>query len=64
MSENPKYKPVRMGAEGDDPFQPLPRTTPSQRIEQMYELADIFACIFEAAPYEHEHAIATGREAA
>jgi hypothetical protein len=40
--------------------------TPSagQRIEQMYELADIFASIFEALAYEHEHAIAITRKAA
>jgi hypothetical protein len=30
----------------------------------MYELADIFASIFEALQAEHEHAIATAREAA
>jgi hypothetical protein len=30
----------------------------------MYELADIFAAIFEALPEEYENAIATGREAA
>lgn len=38
--------------------------TQDQRIEQMYLLADIFACIFEALPDEYEHAIVTPREAA
>ena len=42
-----------------------PPTTPAgQRIEQMRQLADIFASIFEALPDEHEHAIATTRQAA
>jgi hypothetical protein len=44
-----------------------PPTTPAgQRIEQMRQLADIFASIFEALPdeHEHEHAIATTRQAA
>ena len=41
----------------------LPTTAPGERIEQMYQLADIFASIFEALD-EHEHAIATTREAA
>jgi len=30
-----------------------------QRTEQMYQLADIFASIFEALPEEYEHAIAS-----
>lgn len=42
-----------------------PPTTPAgRRIEQMRQLADIFASIFEALPDEHEHAIATTRQAA
>ena len=39
-------------------------TAQEQRIAQMYQLAHIFASIFEALPDEHEHAIATTREAA
>jgi hypothetical protein len=35
-----------------------------QRIEQMYQLADIFASIFEALANEHEDAIAASQEAA
>ena len=41
-----------------------PTTSPGQRIEQMRQLAIIFASIFEALEDEHEHAIATTREAA
>lgn len=42
-----------------------PPTTPAgHRIEQMRQLADIFASIFEGLPDEHEHAIATTRQAA
>ena len=41
-----------------------PTTSAGQRIEQMRQLADIFASIFEAFPDEHEHAIATTRQAA
>ena len=47
-----------------DAAQPLPTTTQRQRTEQMYQLADIFASIFEALPEEWEHAIATTLEAA
>ena len=43
---------------------PLPTTTQGQRTEQMYQLADIFASIFEGLPEEYEHAIATPLEAA
>ena len=43
---------------------PLPTTTQEQRTEQMYQLADIFASIFEALPAEHEQAIASTPEAA
>jgi hypothetical protein len=39
-------------------------STEGQRTEQMYELADIFAAIFEALPEEYEDAIVTRREAA
>jgi hypothetical protein len=42
----------------------LPTTAQERRIEQIYELASIFASIFEALPNEHEHPIATTREAA
>jgi hypothetical protein len=42
----------------------LATPTEEQRIEQMYLLADIFASIFEALPDEHQHAIASTREAA
>jgi len=45
----------------------LPTTPQQQRIEQMYQLADIFASIFEALPGEqdeHAYAIATTRKAA
>jgi hypothetical protein len=42
----------------------LPKTAQQQRIEQMYQLANIFASIFEALSDEHLHAIATTREAA
>lgn len=41
-----------------------PVSSQQQRIEQMYELADIFASIFEVLPDEHEHAIASTRQAA
>ncbi|MFZ0759410.1 MAG: hypothetical protein WAM69_05605 [Candidatus Sulfotelmatobacter sp.] len=39
-------------------------TSAGQRTEQMYELAEIFASIFEALPNEHEHAIADAPKAA
>jgi hypothetical protein len=42
----------------------VPTTAQQQRIEQMYQLADIFASIFEALSEVHAHAIATTREAA
>ena len=42
----------------------LPTPPQQHRIEQMYELADIFASIFEALSEVHAHAIATTREAA
>ena len=38
--------------------------TQGQRTEQMYQLAEIFASIFETLPEEYEHAIATILEAA
>jgi hypothetical protein len=42
-----------------------PRTgTQGKRTEQMYELADILAAIFEALPEEYEDAIVTRPEAA
>jgi len=42
----------------------LPITAQQQRIEQLYQLADIFASIFEALHDKHANAIATTREAA
>ncbi len=42
----------------------LPTNAQQQRIEQMYQLADIFASIFEALPDDHAHAIATMTKAA
>ncbi len=48
-----------------DAARPLqPKKTQGQHIEQMYQLADIFAAIFEALPEEYEDAIATRPEAA
>jgi hypothetical protein len=41
-----------------------PTSSARQRIEQMYELADILASIFEALPNAHEHAIAAAPRAA
>lgn len=41
-----------------------PRSVTAQRMEQMYELADIFAAIFEALSDEHEHAIVVPPKAA
>jgi hypothetical protein len=41
-----------------------PTTAQEQRIEQMFQLASIFASVFEALPNVHEHPIATTREAA
>lgn len=40
------------------------KSAAAERIEQMYELADIFAAIFEALSDEHEHAIAVPPKAA
>jgi hypothetical protein len=51
-------------AEAADTAPPRVAASPEQRIEEMYELADIFASIFEALQREHEHTIATTREAA
>lgn len=55
---------AHLAAKTADAAQPLQTATPGQRIEQMYQLADIFASIFEALPNEYKHAIATEREAA
>jgi len=55
---------ARIAMETADAAQPLPTATPGQHIEQMYQLADIFASIFEALPEEYEHAIASTPEAA
>ena len=41
-----------------------PTSSAGRRMEQMYELADIFASIFEALPNGHEHAIAATPKAA
>ena len=42
-----------------DAAQPIATSTEEQRTEQMYQLAEIFALIFEALPDGYEHAIAT-----
>jgi len=42
----------------------LPAPAQLQRTVQMYQLATIFASIFEALEDKHAHAIATTREAA
>jgi len=55
---------AHMAVEMADGSASLPTTTQEQRVEQMYQLANIFASIFEALPDEHSHAIATTREAA
>jgi hypothetical protein len=39
--------------------QPLPSTVREQHIEQMYQLADIFASIFDALHDPHDDDIAT-----
>lgn len=41
-----------------------PTTAREQQIERMYQLADIFASIFEALPDDDIRAIATTRDAA
>jgi len=43
---------------------PLSFITHTEPTEKMYQLADIFASIFEALPEEYEHAIASTLEAA
>ena len=55
---------AHMAMETADAHPSLPTTAQHQRIEQMYQLADIFASIFEALSEVHAHAIATTREAA
>jgi hypothetical protein len=55
---------VRLDTETADAALPLPPTTHGQRTEQMYQLAEILASIFEALPEEYEHAIASTPEAA
>jgi hypothetical protein len=55
---------VHLDTQTADATLPLPPTTQGQRTEQMYQLADIFASIFEALPEEYEHAIASTPEAA
>ncbi len=55
---------VQLDTETADAALPLPTTTQGQRTEQMYQLADIFASIFEALPEAHEPPIATTIKAA
>ena len=55
---------VHPDTETADAALPLPTTTQGQRTEQMYQLAEIFASIFEALPEEYEHAIVSTPEAA
>jgi hypothetical protein len=55
---------VPLDTETTDAALPLPTTTQGQRTEQMYQLAEIFASVFEALPEEYEHAIASTPEAA
>jgi len=55
---------VRLDAETVDATLSLPTSTQGLRTEQMYQLADIFASIFEALPEEYEQAIASTPEAA
>jgi len=47
-----------------DAARPLLTTVQGRRIEQIYELADILASIFETLPDEYETAIATMPKAA
>ena len=54
---------VRLDTETADAALPLPTITQGQHTEQMYQLADIFASIFEALLEEYEHAIASTLEA-
>ena len=55
---------AHMATETPDAPASLPTTAQQEHIEQMYQLANIFASIFEALPDMHAHAIATTREAA
>lgn len=55
---------AHMAMETADAPASVPTTAQQQRIEQMYQLADIFASMFEALSEVHTHAIATTREAA
>jgi len=55
---------VHLDTETADAALLLPTTTQGQRTEQMYQLADIFASIFETLPEAYDHAIATTLEAA
>ena len=54
----------RLDAETADAMLPLLTIIQGQRTEQMYQLAEIFASIFEALPEEYERAIASTSEAA
>jgi hypothetical protein len=42
----------------------IPTPAREQCIEEMYQLADIFASIFETLPDDYKRAIATSRDAA
>ena len=48
-------KSAHLETETADDALPLPTITQGQRTEQMYQLAHIFASIFEALPEEYEH---------
>ncbi len=50
---------ARIAMEAADGAQPLPTAIPGQHVDQMYQLADIFASVFEALPNDYKHAIAT-----
>ena len=53
----------RVASEPREAAQPLPTTVQVRHIEQMYELANIFASIFDALHDAPDDAIATTREA-
>ena len=54
----------RVATEPSDAAQPLPTAIQGRHIEQMYQLADIFASIFDGLHDAPDDAIATTREAA
>ena len=53
-----------MAEETSDAIQRLPTTAQSQRKAQMYQLAEIFAAIFETLPDEYQPDTATVARAA